>query len=91
LNDNLKIGILSVQGDIEENFNAAKEALKQLDITGEIINVKEYNEMQNIDGLIIPGGESTVISTLISLKHSIWDLLKNKINERLPVKGTCAG
>ena len=63
MNDNLKIGILSIQGDIEENFNAAKEALKQLDITGEIINVKEYNEMQNIDGLIIPGGESTVIST----------------------------
>lgn len=63
MNDNLKIGILSVQGDIEENFNAAKEALKQLNITGEIINVKEYNEMQNIDGLIIPGGESTVIST----------------------------
>ena len=91
MNDNLKIGILSVQGDIEENFNAAKEALKQLDITGEIINVKEYNEMQNIDGLIIPGGESTVISTLISLKHSIWELLKNKINDGLPVMGTCAG
>ena len=70
MNDNLKIGILSVQGDIEENFNAVKEALKQLDITGEIINVKEYNEMQNIDGLIIPGGESTVISTLISVSYT---------------------
>ena len=91
MNDNLKIGILSIQGDIEENFNATKEALKQLNIPGEIINVKDYNEMQNIDGLIIPGGESTVISTLISLKHSILELLKNKINEGLPVMGTCAG
>ena len=91
MNNNLKIGILSIQGDIEENFNATKEALKQLNIPGEIINVKDDNEMQDIDGLIIPGGESTVISTLISLKHSILELLKNKINEGLPVMGTCAG
>jgi 5'-phosphate synthase pdxT subunit len=91
LNDSLKIGILSIQGDIEENVNATKEALKQLDIPGEIINVKDHDEIQDIDGLIIPGGESTVISTLISLRPSTWELLKNKINEGLPVMGTCAG
>ena len=91
MNDNLKIGILSIQGDIEENFNATKEALKQLDIPGEIINVKDHDEIQDIDGLIIPGGESTVISTLVSLRPSTWELLKNKINEGLPVMGTCAG
>lgn len=91
MKDKIRIGILSIQGDIEENFNACEDALKQLDIEGKVINVKEYNEILEIDGLIIPGGESTVISTLLSLNQSNWNLLKDKVNEGLPVMGTCAG
>ena len=91
MKDNIKIGILSVQGDIEENFHACENALKQLDIEGQVTNVKDQGEILDADGLLIPGGESTVISTLLSLNQFNWKTLKNKINEGLPVMGTCAG
>jgi 5'-phosphate synthase pdxT subunit len=91
LTENLKIGVLSIQGDIEENILSCKAALTDLGITGEVIKVKNYDEMHDIDGLIIPGGESTVISTLMSLNQSNWELLNQRINEGLPVLATCAG
>jgi pyridoxal 5'-phosphate synthase pdxT subunit len=89
--DSLKIGILSIQGDIEENIHSCKVALNELGVSGEVIGVKNYDEIHDVDGLIIPGGESTVISTMMSLKPSIWESLKQKISEGLPVLGTCAG
>jgi 5'-phosphate synthase pdxT subunit len=91
LTDNIKIGVLSIQGDIEENIQACKEALNETGITGEVIEVKTHEEILDVDGLIIPGGESTVISTMMSLNQSNWETLKQKISEGLPVLGTCAG
>jgi pyridoxal 5'-phosphate synthase pdxT subunit len=91
LTDNIKIGVLSIQGDIEENVQACKEALKETGTIGEVIEVKNYEEILDVDGLIIPGGESTVISTMMSLNQSNWEKLKQKISEGLPVLGTCAG
>ncbi len=89
--DSLNIGILSIQGDIEENIQACKKALDESGVTGEVIEVKDQDEIIDIDGLIIPGGESTVISILMSLKQPNWETLKYKINDGLPVLGTCAG
>jgi 5'-phosphate synthase pdxT subunit len=89
--DSLNIGILSIQGDIEENIHACNKALKELGVTGDVIEVKDQDEILDIDGLIIPGGESTVISIMMSLKQPNWKILKQKINEGLPVLGTCAG
>lgn len=91
MTDNIKIGVLSIQGDIEENVQACKEALNETGITGEVIEVKTHEEILDVDGLIIPGGESTVISTMMSLNQSNWETLKQKISEGLPVLGTCAG
>ena len=91
MTDNIKIGVLSIQGDIEENIQACKEALNETGITGEVIEVKNYEEILDVDGLIIPGGESTVISIMMSLNQSNWEKLKQKISEGLPVLGTCAG
>ena len=91
MTDNIKIGVLSIQGDIEENVQACKEALNETGITGEVIEVKNYEEIIDVDGLIIPGGESTVISTMMSLNQSNWETLEQKISEGLPVLGTCAG
>lgn len=91
MTDNIKIGVLSIQGDIEENIQACKESLNETGITGEVIEVKNYEEILDVDGLIIPGGESTVISIMMSLNQSNWEKLKQKISEGLPVLGTCAG
>lgn len=91
MTDSIKIGILGYQGDIEENVNACKEALDETGIEGEVIQVKNYDEIPDLDGLVIPGGESTVISSMMSLNQTIWDALRQKISEGLPVLGTCAG
>ena len=48
---------------MKKTSQACKEALNETGITGEVIEVKNYEEILDVDGLIIPGGESTVIST----------------------------
>ena len=87
----LKVGVLSIQGDIEENITSCKAALVESGVTGEVLKVKDYDEILEVDGLIIPGGESTVISTMMSLNQSNWKLLNQRIHEGLPVLATCAG
>jgi len=87
----LKVGILSIQGDIEENSNAIKESFEELQIEGTVIYMKDLRDLDEIDGLIIPGGESTVIGMLLFLQGVQTDLLRKKIQDGLPILGTCAG
>ena len=91
MNSLLKVGILSIQGDIEENSNAIKESFKELEIEGTVVYMKDLKDLEEIDGLIIPGGESTVIGMLLFLKGVQPDLIRKKIQEGLPILGTCAG
>ena len=87
---NLTIGILSIQGDVAENVLATKYAINDLGISGNVIEVKNPEQISSLDGLIIPGGESTMIGQLSlvngSLKH-----IKEKIESGMPVFGICAG
>ncbi|MGD1839268.1 MAG: pyridoxal 5'-phosphate synthase glutaminase subunit PdxT [Nitrososphaeraceae archaeon] len=85
------IGVLGIQGDIEENIISTQKALNKLNMTGNIFPVKYYQDLLNLDSLIIPGGESTVISSLLSIDSKFQNLLKDKISEGIPVLGTCAG
>ncbi|MDN5845250.1 MAG: pyridoxal 5'-phosphate synthase glutaminase subunit PdxT [Candidatus Nitrosocosmicus sp.] len=87
----LKVGILSIQGDIEENSNAIKESFEVLEIEGTIIHIKDFHDLDEIDGLVIPGGESTVMGMLLFFQGVQTDLIKKKIQEGLPILGTCAG
>lgn len=91
MNPLLKVGILSIQGDIEENSNAIRESFKELEIEGTVIYLKDLQDLDEIDGLIIPGGESTVIGMLLFLKGVQPDLIRKKIQAGLPILGTCAG
>ena len=86
----MKIGVLGFQGDIEEHIAATKEALKKLNIDGSVPVVKTPDEIQKIDALIIPGGESTVIGGLALFNKSL-SVIKDKIRNGMPVFGTCAG
>ena len=86
----LKIGILSVQGDVVENIVATKEALKELGESGIARMVKTPQEIEQVDGLIIPGGESTTIGQL-SLINGALKKIKEKIEAGIPVLGVCAG
>ena len=75
----LKVGILSIQGDIEENSNAIKESFEELEIEGTVICMKNLHDLDEIDGLIIPGGESTVIGMLLFLQGVQLELIRKKI------------
>ena len=58
------IGVLGFQGDFVEHIETTKKALNKLSFEGNIIMVKTKDKLQNLDGLIIPGGESTTLQTL---------------------------
>lgn len=87
---NLNIGILSIQGDVAENGASMKAALEELGQTGNLIKVNTPEQLSKLDGLIIPGGESTVIGQL-SLINGLLKQLKEKIESGMPVFGICAG
>ena len=80
----MKIGVLALQGAFAEHI-AILERLKI-----EVIPVRLPQQLEGLDGLIIPGGESTTITKLMvhyKLKHKIIELAKNNF----PIFGTCAG
>ncbi len=86
----LTIGVLGFQGDIEENVAATRQALDEMKVSGSIQLVRYAEDMEKIDALILPGGESTVQSTLAAIQRSL-PVLKKRIAEGMPVLGTCAG
>lgn len=80
----MKIGVLSMQGAFAEHINA----LNKLKV--EAIPVRSKSDFDNIDGLIIPGGESTAIGKLLEV-FELKEILTEKIKAGFPVWGTCAG
>lgn len=86
----LKIGILGIQGAIEEHIASSKKALEELGLDGEVLVVKRPKEIEQVHGLIIPGGESTVMG-YISLLSGTFETIKKKALQGMPILGTCAG
>ena len=86
----VNIGVLAVQGDVTENVMATKMAIEDLGIEGSVNEVKTPEQIAQLDALIIPGGESTVIGTL-SLVNGSLKKIKEKIANGMPVLGICAG
>lgn len=80
----MKIGVLALQGGVAEHINH----LKALDC--EAIEVRKAEELDNLHGIILPGGESTTIGKLLK-KTGIFDKLRERILNGFPVWGTCAG
>ena len=80
----MRIGVLAAQGAFIEHISV----LQRLGV--EAIPVRLPEELVGLDGLIIPGGESTSISKLM-LAYNLIDKIKNLVEKGLPVFGTCAG
>ena len=79
-----KIGVLALQGAFNEHI----EIIKSLGHEG--IEIRKAEQLNNLDGIILPGGESTAMGKLLD-DFQIKQTLINKINNGLPVWGTCAG
>ncbi len=86
----LNIGVFAVQGDVEENIAATRAALDELGIKGTVSTVKTPDQIAKLDGIILPGGESTTIGQL-SLVNGSLKKIKEKIEAGMPVMGICAG
>ena len=65
----LNVGILAVQGDVTENFLSTMVSMNELGLDGAVSQVKTVEQISKLDGLIIPGGESTMIGQMLSLIH----------------------
>ncbi len=79
-----RIGVLAMQGDFQEHA----ALLRRLEV--ESCEVRTPDQLAACDGLIIPGGESTTIARLL-LAFELMDPLRRRIEDGLPVWGTCAG
>lgn len=80
----MRIGVIAAQGAFLEHIGL----LRRLGV--EALPVRLPHELENIDGLIIPGGESTVISRLMEEYH-LSEEIRELARRGLPVFGTCAG
>ncbi|WP_144209003.1 pyridoxal 5'-phosphate synthase glutaminase subunit PdxT [Mycobacterium tilburgii] len=79
-----RIGVLALQGDTREHLAALRDA------GAESMPVRRRSEIEVIDGLVIPGGESTTISHLL-LDLDLLEPLRARLADGLPAYGACAG
>jgi 5'-phosphate synthase pdxT subunit len=79
----LTVGVLALQGDVREHINLLK-SLGQV-----ATEVKTQEQLQLVDALVIPGGESTTISKLLTIFGMLEPV--RKFSKAKPVLGTCAG
>ena len=91
MKNEITIGVLGVQGDIEENIAATKDTLKHMRVEGSVESVRYSEEIEKVDSLIIPGGESGVISLLVAIQGGAFQTVKRLVSNGMPVMGTCAG
>lgn len=78
------IGVLALQGDVAEHVRALEES------GARAVSVRRRSELEAVDGLVIPGGESTTMSKLLDV-FDLLDPLAQRIEAGMPTWGTCAG
>ena len=80
----MKIGVLALQGDFREHIRAVSSA------GHESIAVRRPEELNEVEALILPGGESTTIALLAS-SYQLMEPIKERIAQGMPIYGSCAG
>jgi 5'-phosphate synthase pdxT subunit len=78
------IGVLALQGDVREHRTMLEEA------GASTIAVRRASELDAVDGIVLPGGESTTMSKL-ARAFGLFDPLSERLRDGLPAFGTCAG
>jgi 5'-phosphate synthase pdxT subunit len=80
----VRIGVLALQGDVREHLRALADS------GAEAVPVRRASELDSVDGLVIPGGESTTIAKL-AVAFDLMEPLRKRIAGGLPAYGSCAG
>ncbi len=79
-----RIGVLALQGDVREHLRALRA------VGADAVEVRRPVELAAVDGLVVPGGESTTIGLLCEL-FGLLEPLQDAVADGLPVFGSCAG
>jgi 5'-phosphate synthase pdxT subunit len=79
-----RIGVLALQGAVDLHIHA----LERLGV--ESVEVRRAEDLARVDGLVLPGGESSTISKLLVI-NELFEPLAERLNEGMPAFGTCAG
>lgn len=84
------IGVIAIQGNVEEHVDAMVKALGQAKREAEVVRIKHKGIVPTCDALILPGGESTTLGRLME-REGISSEIKKAAHAGVPVMGTCAG
>jgi 5'-phosphate synthase pdxT subunit len=80
----VRIGVLALQGDVREHVRSLTA------VGARPVTVRRAGDLDDLDGLVLPGGESTTISRLLEV-FELLEPLRRRVGEGLPVYGSCAG
>ena len=80
----MKIGVLALQGDVREHLAALEQS------GAHPIKVRRPSELESVDALVIPGGESTTMA-LLAQTFNLFERIQERIAAGFPVYGSCAG
>lgn len=86
----MRIGVIAIQGNVEEHIKALEKALEQAGLKAEILKIKHKGMIQSCDALVLPGGESTTLGRLME-REGISSEIKKAAHAGMPIMGTCAG
>ncbi len=82
----MKVGVLALQGNIPEHLGALGALLPP----GDLLPVRYPSELERVEAIFLPGGESTTIARLLR-GAGLWEPLARRLQEGLPTLATCAG
>ena len=80
----VRIGVLALQGDVREHLAALRDS------GASACGVRRRSELDSVDGLVIPGGESTTMSHLLR-ELELLEPLRSRLADGMPAYGACAG
>ena len=80
----MRIGVLAIQGDFSEHM----AMLQRLGV--EAVKVRLPQDLEDIDGIILPGGESTTLG-IVGTRYGVLEAVRERLKAGLPAFGTCAG
>lgn len=80
----MKVGVLALQGDVAEHASALA------DCGAHVVEVRSPGHLAGLDGLVLPGGESTTMSMLLE-RAGLFEPLAKRLADGMPALGTCAG
>jgi 5'-phosphate synthase pdxT subunit len=86
----MKAGVISLQGAAPEHLRAFETAMCEMGMVGEAVSIRRRAELDEVDCLAIPGGESTTIAKLLK-RFDLFDRVRALATEGMPIMGTCAG